>query len=155
MILITHRRCIDKSIQQNIAIDSRIWIEFLLDMLAKLIHVKYAKMPEVQIRMMRMFNINVWQKYVADFDDEEALQNLKDLADSLVMLAELIELLQYRYDQIDFVDEPMDIGFDCPLDVHCTNTARQILTAFDDEKAMAFREDVKWLPAKNTDVFAE
>ena len=76
-----------------------------------------------------------------------------DLADSPVMLAELIDLLQYRYDQIDLVDEPMDIGFDCPLDVHCTYTARQILTAFDDEKVMSFREGVKWLPAKNTDVF--
>ena len=42
---------------------------------------------------------------------------MMDVANSPVMLAELIELLQYRYDQIDLVDEPMDIGFDCPLDV--------------------------------------
>ena len=107
----------------------------------------------MQLRMIRMFCITIWQKYMADFDNEEALQNLMDLADSPVMLAELIDLLQYRYDQIDLVDEPMDIGFDCPLDVHCTYTARQILTAFDDEKVMSFREGVKWLPAKNTDVF--
>ena len=142
-----------KSFSRIVAIDSRRWIEFLLELLPKLMDVKYAEMSEVQIRMMRMFYITVWQKYIADFDDEEALQNLMDLADSPIMLAELIELLQYCYDQIDFVDEPMDIGFDCPLDVHCTYTARQILTAFDDEKVMAFREGVKWLPAKNTDVF--
>ncbi len=47
----------------------------------------------------------------------------------------------------------MDIEVDHLLEVHCTYTARQILTAFDDEKVMSFREGVKWLPAKNTDVF--
>ena len=142
-----------KAFSRIVAIDSRRWIELLLEVLPKLMDVRYAELPEVQLRMMRMFYITVWQKYVADFDNEEALQNLMDLADSPVMLAELIDLIKYRYDQIDFVDEPMDIGFDCPLDVHCTYTARQILTAFDDEKVMAFREGVKWLPAKNTDVF--
>ena len=142
-----------KAFSRIVAIDSRRWIEFLLDALPRLMDVRYAELPAVQLRMMRMFYITVWQKYMADFDNEEALQNLMDLADSPVMLAELIDLLQYRYDQIDLVDEPMDIGFDCPLDVHCTYTARQILTAFDDEKVMSFREGVKWLPTKNTDVF--
>ena len=142
-----------KAFSRIVAIDSRRWIEFLLDVLPRLMEVRFAELPAVQLRMMRMFYITVWQKYMADFDNEEALQNLMDLADSPVMLAELIDLLQYRYDQIDLVDEPMDIGFDCPLDVHCTYTARQILTAFDDEKVMSFREGVKWLPAKNTDVF--
>ena len=142
-----------KAFSRIVAIDSRRWIEFLLEVLPKLMDIKYEQLTDVQLRMMRMFYITVWQKYMADFDNEEALQNLMSLADSPVMLAELIELLQYRFDQIDFVDEPMDIGFDCPLDVHCTYTARQILTAFDDEKVMSFREGVKWLPVKNTDVF--
>ena len=117
--------------------------------------VRFAELLALQLRMMRMLYITVWQEYIADFDNDEALQNLMDLADLPVMLAELIDLLRYRYDQIDLVDEPMDIGFDCPLDVHCTYTytAWQILTAFDDEKVMSFREGVKWLPAKNTDEF--
>ena len=75
--------------------------------------------------MMWMFYITVWQKYMVDFDNEETLQNLMDLSDSPVMLAELIDLLQYHFDQIDLVDEPLDIGFDCLLDVHCTYTTRQ------------------------------
>lgn len=29
------------------------------------------------------------------------------------MLGELIRLLQYRFEQIDFIDEPVDLGFDC------------------------------------------
>ena len=44
-----------KAFSRIVAIDSRRWIEFLLEMLPKLIDVKYSEMPEVQIRMMRMF----------------------------------------------------------------------------------------------------
>lgn len=39
------------------------------------------------------------------------------------------ELLRYRFEQIDFIDEPVDLGFDCPLDLHCTYTRDQILVA--------------------------
>ena len=142
-----------KAFKRIVSIDSRRWIEFLLDVLPRLMDINFGQLPEGYIRMMRMFYITVWEKYVIDFDSDEVLQNFMDLMDSPVMLSELIDLLKYRYDQIDFVDEPMDIGFDCPLDVHCTYTTRQILTALDDDKVMAFREGVKWLPAKNTDVF--
>ena len=24
-----------------------------------------------------------------------------------------------KYDKIDFIDEPMQVDYDCPLDVHC------------------------------------
>lgn len=39
--------------------------------------------------------------------------NLCALWDSTTMLGELIRLLQYRFEQIDFIDEPVDLGFDC------------------------------------------
>ena len=87
-----------KAFSRIVAIDSHRWIEFLLKVLPKLMDFKYAEMPEVQMHMMRMFYIMIWQKYMVDFDNEEALQNLMDLADLPVMLAELIDLLQYRYD---------------------------------------------------------
>ena len=46
------------------------------------------------------------------------------------MLSELIELLQYNYSRIDFIDEPVELGFDCPL-IHCTYTRDQLLVALD------------------------
>ena len=48
-----------------------------------------------------------------------------------VLLGELQALLQYQYDRIDFIDEPVDVGFDCPLDLHCTYTRDQLLVALD------------------------
>ena len=58
------------------------------------------------------------------------------------MLGELQALLQYQYDRIDFIDEPVDVGFDCPLDLHCTYTRDQLLVALDFLKPATVREGV-------------
>ena len=63
------------------------------------------------------------------------------------------QLLRYRFEQIDFIDEPVELGFDCPLDLHCTYTRDQLLVALDFMKPSTVREGVKWLPEKNIDVF--
>ena len=69
------------------------------------------------------------------------------------MLRELIDLLKYNFDHIDFIDEKVDLGFDCPLDLHCTYTRDQLLVAMDFLKPSSVREGVKWLPDKQADIF--
>lgn len=100
-----------------------------------------------------MGRITIWLKAADDWNDEEVLDNLRTLADSPVLLSELMALLQYRYDHIDFIDEPVDVGFDCPLDLHCTYARDQLLVALDFMKPSTVREGVKWLPEKSIDVF--
>ena len=97
--------------------------------------------------------ITVWGKVVENWDGEEVLSNLYALSDSTVLLGELLELLRYRFEQIDFIDEPVELGFDCPLDLHCTYTRDQLLVALDFMKPSTVREGVKWLPDKQLDVF--
>ena len=80
-------------------------------------------------------------------------RNLYALADSPVLLGELIDLLRYQYNRIDFIDAPVDVGFDCPLDLHCTYTRDQLLVALDFLKPATVREGVKWLPDQKLDVF--
>ncbi len=65
----------------------------------------------------------------------------------------MIELLKYKYDHIDFIDAPVDVGFDSPLDLHCTYTRDQLLVALDFLKPTTVREGVKWLPDQKLDVF--
>lgn len=55
------------------------------------------------------------------------------------MLHELLELPQHNYDHIDFIDEPVNVGFDCPLDLHCTYTRDQLLVALDFMKPSTVR----------------
>ena len=142
-----------KAFARLAVIDSQRWISFLLDILPRLDNVDFAALTDVEKRMLQMFYVTVWGKAAEDWDSEEVLDNLYALSDSTTMLGELICLLQYRFEQIDFIDEPVDLGFDCPLDLHCTYTRDQLLVAMDFMKPATVREGVKWLPDKQLDVF--
>ena len=142
-----------KAFARLAVIDSRRWILFLLDILPRLDNVNFTALTDVEKRMLQMFYITVWGKAAEDWNSEEVLDNLYALSDSTTMLAELISLLQYRFEQIDFIDEPVELGFDCPLDLHCTYTRDQLMVAMDFMKPATVREGVKWLPDKQLDVF--
>lgn len=134
-------------------IDSRRLIRFLLDILPRLDDVDFNALNDSKKRMMQMLYVSIWLKTVDDWNSDEVLDNLYALSDCPVLLGEMLELLQYNYNHIDFIDEPVDLGFDCPLDLHCTYTRDQILVALDFMKPSTVREGVKWLPEKQTDVF--
>ena len=136
------------------AIDSRRWIRFLLGILPRLDDVDFGKLSPVEQRMLQMFYITIWGKAAENWRSDEVLDNLYSLSDSPVMLAELMELLQYKYDLIDFIDAPVDLGFDCPLDLHCTYSMRQIAVAFDYYNVGALQGiGVKYFPEHSADVF--
>jgi superfamily II DNA or RNA helicase len=141
-----------KALARFASVDSRRWISFLLSILQRLDDVNFAKLPEVEKRMLQMFYISIWGKAADDWNSDEVLENIYTLADSPVMLAELIDLLKYQYNRIDFIDEPVDLGFDCPLDLHCTYTRDQLLVAMDYMKPSNVREGTKWLPERQLDV---
>ena len=143
---------ITKAFSKLVAIDSRRWIKFLLEMLPRLSNVTIEALPASEKRMLQMFYITVFQK-AADWTKSETKNNIQLLADSPVMMQELKELLELNLEQIDFIDRPVDLGFDCPLDLHCTYTRDQILIAMDFMAPHTVREGVKWLPDKQVDVF--
>ena len=142
-----------KAFARLAVVDSRRWIAFLLKLLPKLDNVNFAALPPVEQRMLQMFYVTVWGTVAEDWNDAAVLENLYALSDSPVMLQELMELLRYRFEKIDFLDEPVELGFDCPLDLHCTYTRDQLLVAMDFMKPATVREGVKWLPEKKLDLF--
>ena len=142
-----------KAFAKLAVIDSRRWISFLLDILSRLDDVDFTALSDIEKRMLQMFYITVWGKAAEDWNSDEVLDNLYALSDSSILIKELIDLLQYQYERIDFIDEPVDLGFDCPLDLHCTYTRDQLLVAMDFMKPKSVMEGVKWLPEKQLDVF--
>ena len=143
-----------KALARLAVIDSRRWIRFLLDLLPHLDDVDFAALNERERRMLQMFYVTVWGKAAEDWAADEVLDNLYALSDSSVLLGELLSLLRYRYEQIDFIDEPVELGFDCPLDLHCTYTMRQVMSAFDYYNFGALAGvGVRWFKDKNIDVF--
>ena len=141
-----------KAFSRLCAIDSRRWIGFLMDILPRLDNVDFSALEDNEKRMLNMFYVTVWQEVIEDFASEDVWEKLYALADSPVMLGELIELLKYKLNTIDFIDASSDLPYDCPLDVHCSYTRDQLLLALDFMKPKTLREGVKWLADKQTDV---
>ena len=102
--------------------------------------------------MLNMFYTTVWQETIENFGADEVWEKLYTLCDSPVMLQELIELLRYSLDEIDFIDVPTGLPYDCPLDVHCSYSRDQLLVALDFLKPKTLREGVKYFKDKKTDV---
>lgn len=144
---------VTKALSRVAAIDSRRWIRFLISILPRLDNVEFSALRALEKRMLQMFYITIWGKAANSWDDDEVLRNIQELSNSPTILSEIIELLQFKYDHIDFIDEPLDLGFDCPLDLHCTYTRDQLLVAMDYMTPGNVREGVKWLPDKQIDVF--
>ena len=144
---------LSKALGRFATVDSRRWISFLIDMLKNIDNTDFSALSDMEKRMMQMFYITIWGKAIEDWNNQEVVDNLYSLSDSPVLLSELIALLEYNYNRIDFIDDTVDLGFGCPLDLHCTYTRDQLLVAMDFMKPNTVREGVKWLPEKELDVF--
>lgn len=144
---------LQKALGRLSVINSRRWINFLLKFLPEIQNTNLNELSDIQKRMLQMFYVTVWKKTVDSWQDEEVLNNFAMLANSPILLGELINLLQYQHEKIDFVDVPVNLGFDCPLDLHCTYTRDQLLVALDFMKPATVREGAKWLSEKKLDVF--
>lgn len=81
--------------------------------------------------MLQMFHFTLWQKSVEACGFALLMEGLRQLRSNPVLFAELLEILRYNYEMIHFLDKPINLGFACPLDLHCTYTRDQIMVAFD------------------------
>ncbi len=144
---------ITKALARICAINSRRWLKFLLNTLPSIETRTATDFDDCQKRMLRMFEFTIWPNTDSEDNILRTLEKLASLKNSPVMFGEMLELMQYNFDNIDFVDEPVDLGFDCPLDLHCNYTRDQIFVALDYLKPSVVRQGVKWLPEKKLDVF--
>lgn len=144
---------ITKALARICAINSRRWLKFLLNTLPSIETRTATDFDDCQKRMLRMFEFTIWPNTDSEDNIPRTLEKLASLKNSPVMFGEMLELMQYSFDKIDFVDEPVDLGFDCPLDLHCNYTRDQIFVALDYLKPSVVRQGVKWLPEKKLDVF--
>lgn len=135
------------------AIDSRRLIGFLLRRWTALCRLDLLGLTPTEQAMVRLFAITLWPELAGNLDAETVQARLAGLADCPVLFEEMRALLQHNFDHIDFVDEPVSVGFDSPLDLHCTYTRDQLFVALGFHNPVAVREGVKWLPDARCDVF--
>ncbi|MCF8010750.1 MAG: DUF3427 domain-containing protein [Clostridiales bacterium] len=149
-------KVLEKALSRLCTIDSRRWIEFLLRVLQAEESIEENVLTEVERRMLLMAHYTVWQKSLPKSGFNTIGESINRIRQNPVMFEEMVELLRYRYEKIDFVDQPVDLGFNSPMDLHCTYTRDQILAAVDyytGDRMPSMREGVKYLQDKKLDIF--
>jgi hypothetical protein len=141
-------------------VNSRRWIRFIQTILPQIQMSKgilAQPMPAVERTMLSMFYYTVWGKGLDDLGKRFASieEAIYWAIDDPLLYGELMDLLEYQYVRIDFVDKPLDkFRKEGPLDLYCSYTLDQILVALGkhtEKKKSSFREGVLYLGEKNLD----
>jgi len=141
--------------------NSRRWLKFLLEVLPRIkadqgqSEVCHSQLERT---MLTMFHYTVYSKGLDDLEPgfasvEEAIYAV--LADDAIY-NELLALLQFQYERIEFVDQPLELGFESPLDLYCSYTLDQVLVALGrhtERQRKHFQEGVLYLKEAGLDVF--
>jgi superfamily II DNA or RNA helicase len=148
---------ITKRFKNLFHINSRELIEFATRVLALGEGVKAEVFSEEEKLMLGMLYYSFYleapeKQGFATFEGglSELCINNKEL------MKEALEILQYNYLHIDFVDKHLDLGFECPMDLHCSYSVDQVMAAFgyfDESKKSSFREGVKYFRENKLDAF--
>lgn len=144
---------ITKALPRLSFMDSHRFIEFIIDYLPKINDYTIDDFSEMQQKMWQMLQFTIWQKPYEECGFKDLLEGFRKIANAPTMMNEIIDLLMYKYEKIDFIDEPVPVNFECPLDLHCSYTRDQILVALGFMKPNSLREGVKYFEDKKIDVF--
>lgn len=69
---------------------------------------------------------------------------------------EILQILKYNRDHVNFVAKGNEYSYTCPLEMHCNYNTNQIMAAyglFNENASPEFREGVKYFENKKTDIF--
>lgn len=109
-----------------------------------------------EILMQNMLYYSFYKKSPKEEGFDCVASGIQELLQTDFVKDEILQILKYNLKHIDFVSKRNEYDFDCPLDVHCNYSTRQILAAYgyyNEEQAPEFREGVKYVSDKKTDVF--
>lgn len=111
----------------------------------------------VQEKLMRnMLYYTFYKKHPAKMGFKDIDEGIEAILHEDFVRNEVLEILDYNRNHIDFISIGNEYPFDCPLELHCKYNTNQIMAAFGyftEEKSPEFREGVKWLEDKRTDIF--
>ena len=141
-----------KALARVALIDSRRLIEFLTNAFANLDSINFDDLTVLEKRMLHMFQYTIWQADYEACGFADPLDGLRQIKENTVLCAELLGVLNYNYNKIDFIDRVVALGFECPLDLYCSYSRDQIFASLDVNNPLAIREGVKFVADKNLDV---
>lgn len=134
------------------SINSRRWLQSLLDLLNPQKPLSMGDSNQNVIQMLRMLQFTIWQNTKKDSTVLELFRDINQLKSCPVLLDEVITVLNYNLSKIDFVDEQVELGYSHSLDLHCNYSRDQALVGLDYMSPRSVMEGIKYIKDKNTDV---
>lgn len=146
---------LQKAMPRLLSIDSPKWISFI-SKCHKNMPSTFTKLEQTYLRMWQMTLFPDSSKVKCNKVEEAVTRygNQKELNQ------EILDVLDYQYNQIDVTPEDANLPYLSPLEVYCNYSRDQIFSALGFEKPSSIREGVKYLDKENsaivnrpTDVF--
>ncbi|MGY3211942.1 DUF3427 domain-containing protein [Mucilaginibacter sp. HD30] len=119
------------------------YLQFVKSFIASGFRLSNITIAERELPLLLYYDI--WQESGAKMGFKNLEESFNALLQNTTMLAELLEVVDYLIEQVDFLEKDINLGFPFPLKVHARYSRDQILTAiglhtFD--KAASNREGV-------------
>lgn len=138
-------------------IDSPRLIQFIQGLLDDPRRRSYDDLSEGERHMLTIFYYSIFDAPVST-----AAMDIGSLftgiVDNPLVQNEISDLLDYNFKHLEFIPESIDLGFDAPLEVHCTYTRDQIFSALGhytlhEKPSQGRREGVLYLRDRKIDAF--
>jgi hypothetical protein len=114
------------------------------------------KLDRNQETMVLMLFYNFYNKKPIDAGFQDPMMFIRSIKEKSIFCDELIQLLDYQYNKIKFLDELVDIGYENSLDLHCAYSREEILTGLgvnSFEHRQESREGVFYFKERDLDIF--
>ncbi|MDG6257412.1 MAG: DUF3427 domain-containing protein [Methanomicrobiaceae archaeon] len=138
-------------------IDSPRLIRFIQSLLKNPEHFSCDSLSDDEMCMLSIFYYSLYDSPLSR-REHKVVSIFSDIFRNELIRNEICDLLEYNFNNIEFLPEALDLGFDCPLELHCRYTRDQIFAALGhyslhERPARGSREGVLYLEDKKADVF--
>ena len=162
------RMCAMAEVIPNFECDNE---EFISRRIPSLLSMDSPKLLEFAIRYLKDTNMiltneevilrnMLYYTFYSELPQSYGFTSIKVALDKLIensnYRSEINEILNILYENINCFPIENNYDFNCPLEVHCTYTLAQIMSAYNyynENSKPSFREGVKYFEDKNLDVF--
>ncbi|EQD54684.1 type III restriction protein res subunit, partial [mine drainage metagenome] len=103
-------------------------------------------------KMLNMFQYTAWGKSLQESGFRDYVETFTRIRECGPLFNEMMEIMEYQLSRTDIVDFDIDLGYECPLELHCNYTRDQVLVSLGVKNPENMREGVKFIPELKTDI---
>lgn len=128
----------------------------LLDYWIRYINGEISTYYDEEKIMRNMLYYTFYKKYPGKYGFKDIDEGIQSVLREPFVRDEVLQILEYNRRHIGFIAGRNEYSYVCPLDLHCRYNTNQIMAAygvFTETQSPEFREGVKYLEEKRTDIF--